>query len=174
MEAYALEHAKRNSAGLRYGEVEAILASVHWIYPGEIKAFRAKLRHMRNIGIPEGIGEPGKGKVLRFTKEQVLEMLISLDLQAAGWAPYDTQQIVSKIVKDWKLAGAEEAPDHYAVLSLSIGGNALAPKYSVSMCKGFERASALVSQNSSRLHTVINVSASARSLDEALGKALWS
>ena len=175
MEDYALEHAKRNSAGLRYGEVEVVLASIHWIPHYERKAFRAKLRHMRNTGIPEGLDEPGKGRVLRFTKEQVLEMLISLDLQAAGWAPYDTQQIVSKIVKDWKAVGAEdEDVDHYAVLSLSISSNALAPKYAVNICKGFERASALVSQSSTRLHTVINISASARSLDEALGKALWS
>ena len=174
---YALEQVKRNRAGLRYGEVEAVLASIYCISPAEQKAFRAKLRHMRNIGIPDGLGEPGKGAVLRFSKQQVLEMLISLDLQAAGWAPYDTSFVAKKTAQAWKdeqVSGTEE-DDIYAVMVMYIGGNALLPKFQPVICKGTQKAIDMITQDRmARLSTIINITASAKALDEKLGTALWS
>ena len=171
---YALEQVKKNRAGLRYGEVEAVLASMFCIYPGDLKAFRAKLRHMRNIGIPSGLGEPGKGAVLRFSKQQVLEMLISLDLQDSGWAPYDTSSSAKEMAQAWKdeqFSGAEV----YGVMGRHIVGNALAQKFQLVICKGTQKAIDMITQDHmARLSTIINITASAKALDEQLGAALWS
>ena len=172
-----MEQVKKNRAGLRYGEVETVLASIYWIYPAELKAFRAKLRHMRNIGIPSGLGEPGKGAVLRFSKQQVLEMLISLDLQASGWSPYDTSSVAKDMAQAWKdgqVSGAEE-DDLYGVLGMHIGGNALAPKFGFIICEGTQEAVSMITQDRmARLSTIINITASAKALDKQLETALWS
>jgi hypothetical protein len=92
---------QNRKAGLRYGEVEAILASFLHVESGGEKAFRARLRHLRNIGVPMGITEPGKGAVIRFTREQVFEMLLCLVLQSFGVSPSDARDLVRSIIKDW-------------------------------------------------------------------------
>jgi hypothetical protein len=87
--------------GLRYGEVEAILASILRVEPDGEKAFRARLRHLRNIGVPMGITEPGKGAVIRFTRTQVFEMLLCLGLQKFGVTPSEARDLVRSIMKEW-------------------------------------------------------------------------
>jgi hypothetical protein len=86
-------------SGLRYGEVEAILATVKNIPSEGIPAFRARLRHMRNIGVPMGLPQTGRGGVLRFSKDQVFEMLWCLDLQEISWPPKEAAKFAYYIRK---------------------------------------------------------------------------
>ena len=171
-----MEQVNKKRAGLRYGEVEAVLVSIFCISEGDLKAFRAKLRHMRNIGIPCGLGEPGKGAVLRFSKQQVLEMLISLDLQYSGWSPYDTSSYAKEMAQAWKAEqdfGTGEG-NLYAVMGRRIVPNALIEKVGLVVCKGTEEAVEMITQDRmSRLSTIINITASAKALDEKLATALW-
>lgn len=132
---------------------------------------------MRNIEIPSGLGEPGKGAVLRFSKQQVLEMLISLDLQASGWAPYDTSYYAKAMAQAWKdgqVSGAEE-DDLYGIMGMHIVPNALAKKFGFVICKGTQEAVSMITKDRmARLSTIVNITASANALDKQLGTALWS
>lgn len=83
----------RKPIGLRYGEVEWLFLTIYNVSDDDEKAFRAKLRHMRNIGIPSGIGKIGRGRNIRFSKKQLLEMLFSLDMQNIGMSPSDTREL---------------------------------------------------------------------------------
>jgi hypothetical protein len=115
--------------------------------------------------------------VLRFSKQQVLEMLISLDLQASGWAPYETSSVAKKMAQAWKdeQAFGQSEEDIYGVMGMHISTNALAEKFPLVICKGTQRTIDMITQDRmARLSTIINITASAKALDDQLGTALWS
>lgn len=155
--------------GLRYGEVEAILSSVLHVEPDEKKAFRGRLRHLRNIGVPMGITEPGKGAVIRFTRTQVFEMLLCLGLHKFGVSPSDARDLVRLIMKDWgkKLSLIQvpsnhdqqykfEGEDEYVVIFSSFQGKLEFLFHDLSM------------KLESPFNAVINLSMCERLLDRAI------
>jgi len=70
----------------RYGQIEAALVEVFNVPGSAFGAFRAKLRHLRNIGVPK-IAKVGSGKQVRYTRENAIEMLLALEFVALGIAP---------------------------------------------------------------------------------------
>jgi hypothetical protein len=71
----------------QYGQTEAALADLMGQNTKEArKAFRARLRHMRNIGVP-CIPKIGSGRRIAYTKAMILEMLLTLRLERAGFPP---------------------------------------------------------------------------------------
>ena len=56
------------------------------IEPKDMGAFRGKLRHLRNIGIPH-IPKPGRGQNVTYSNWHALEMFFALRLQALGIGP---------------------------------------------------------------------------------------
>ena len=60
---------------LQYQHVESALAQAMKVKRGGLGAFRARLRHLRYIGLP-GIPGPGSGRHINYTRHQALELLI--------------------------------------------------------------------------------------------------
>jgi hypothetical protein len=73
-------------AWFRYGVIERALADVLQVGPAKIGAFRARLRHLRNINCPK-LPKTGSGQPVLITREQAIEILIALELVALGIAP---------------------------------------------------------------------------------------
>ncbi len=69
-----------------YGVVEAVIAEVLKIKPEGIGALRARLRHLRNLGVP-ALPRPGSGKKIRYSHRQAFEMLITVILEHGGFTP---------------------------------------------------------------------------------------
>ncbi len=68
---------------LRYGEIEAAIAQVLEIKSAGVPALRARLRHLRNMGLPD-IPNPGSGRKVSYTTFQAMEMLIAVVLEYGG------------------------------------------------------------------------------------------
>jgi hypothetical protein len=66
-----------------YGEFEAILAELHGIPEDERKAIRARLRVMRDAGIPS-VAKPGKGARVSYRFEDLWEAHLALRLEQFG------------------------------------------------------------------------------------------
>jgi hypothetical protein len=94
-----LEHVSGKTVALRYGHIEAALAEIMKIEPDAAKAFHARLRHLRNIGVPAGLPTPGKGQAIKYTRQHAFEILIALSLQQAGQGPQNAGR-TAKYVND--------------------------------------------------------------------------
>lgn len=70
----------------RYRHIETALATVFKILPEGMGAFRARLRHLRNIGVPE-LPKPGSGEQIEYTRGHAIEILLALELEALGVSP---------------------------------------------------------------------------------------
>jgi hypothetical protein len=71
---------------IRYKHVEEVLSRIFKVPPERAGAFRAHLRHLRNIGLPK-LPTPGSGKQIGYTRDQLVETLIALELSALGISP---------------------------------------------------------------------------------------
>lgn len=74
---------KPESDAIGYGEFEAILAELHRIPETGTKAFRARLRVMRDAGIPS-VAKPGKGARVSYRFEDLWEAHLALHLEQFG------------------------------------------------------------------------------------------
>lgn len=70
-----------------YPAIEKALAELFEVPAKALPAFRARIRHLRNIGIPDGYRPPGRGKAALLNLWQAKEMGIALRLQELGMAP---------------------------------------------------------------------------------------
>ena len=68
-----------------YAEIEKALAVALQIRPEERPAFAARLRHLRNLGIPEA--KPGSGKRIWYAMEDAHQMLVALLLESLACSP---------------------------------------------------------------------------------------
>jgi hypothetical protein len=66
-----------------YGEFEAILAELHRLAETGRKAFRARLRVMRDAGIPS-VASPGKGARVSYRFEDLWEAHLAVHLEEFG------------------------------------------------------------------------------------------
>ena len=73
----------KKKSELGYGEIEAAIAQVLEIEPAGVPALRARLRHLRNMGLPD-IPNPGSGRKVPYTTFQAMEMLIAVVLEYGG------------------------------------------------------------------------------------------
>lgn len=72
---------------LRHGHVQAALADLMRVKPDDMPAFQARLRHFRNIGVPSGLPEVGRGGVVDFTRRNIFELFVALEMHKAGLPP---------------------------------------------------------------------------------------
>ena len=75
----------------RYAEVEAALAAIHEIPEDGMGAFKGRLIHFQRIGL--GPGNPGRGKKIEYTLEDVLTWAFCLELSEFGVDPKQIQAI---------------------------------------------------------------------------------
>ena len=146
-----------------YGQVEAALATACEVTPKAIGAFRARLRHLRNLGLPR-LPKPGSGKHISYTERQALEMMMAVLLENHGYAARKAMLVAQSIVR--------QSPPYYGQ---HRGGDCFvlidrpdSPSYVVALG---HRALAKALKSRSALFLVINVSTYARKLDDALDRA---
>jgi hypothetical protein len=86
MQAIRMNLQQLESAELLYGDIEIALIRTLGIKLERIDAFRARLRHMRNLGVPS-VPKVGSGRKIMFSYSQALEMLITVALEHGGYTP---------------------------------------------------------------------------------------
>jgi len=69
-----------------YGNIERALVQCFGITEDALKAFRARIRHFRNLGIPN-IRKVGKGKRAPYSRDHISELWFALLLAQAGLSP---------------------------------------------------------------------------------------
>jgi hypothetical protein len=100
---------------LRYKEVESALAQVMNVRPKDIGAFRGRLRHLRNIGLPS-LPKIGSGKAIDYSPRQALEMLLALELEDAGQTPSNAAFVVAESLVRQSPRGQRRGGDCYACI----------------------------------------------------------
>jgi hypothetical protein len=146
---------------LRYKHVEAALAEVANVRPVDIGAFRAKLRHLRNIGLPR-LPSPGSGLPIAYSRRQALEMLLAMELGNIGQAPKSAALLAQSITRQAPY-GQHAGKDCYVVLSEAKPGYTMA--YGLS---DLSKAMAIAPD----IFLTINVSACVRKLDQAIDRTM--
>jgi hypothetical protein len=160
----------------RYKHVVAALAEVMMVTEEEMGAFRARLRHLRNSGIP-AIPRPGKGTHISYKFRDILHILFALQLEELGHSPgRAASATVSEIAK---------IPPNILDPSLSTGDTYVLiyvnwHKYpegvlseAGAICYGFdELVDHLRNSNVTPAFTMVNMSQCARDLMNALSRAL--
>jgi hypothetical protein len=149
---------------LQYKHIESALADVMSITSKDMGAFRARLRHLRNIGVPP-LPNPGSGRRINYSRRRALELLIALQLEGLGQAPKNVALLAGTIVRQSPYGGKAKGGDFYAVVSESRPG--------VTMAFGLRAFSELM-KSAPEAFLVINVSAYGRKLDPALDRAITS
>jgi hypothetical protein len=149
---------------LRYRHIEAALADVMQIRPKDMSAFRARLRHLRNIGAPQ-LPSPGSGRPIEYSRHQALEMLIALRFEKTGQAPRQTALCAGTIVRQLPY-GQHAGKDCFALVSQT--------KPLVTLLFGPKQFSEAMNSLADEAFLGINVSACLRKLEPALDRALAS
>lgn len=70
----------------QYREVEAALAAGMRIKPDGLGAFKAKLRHLRSLGVPD-IAKVGSGSRVQYSFDDALTARVALELSSFGVNP---------------------------------------------------------------------------------------
>jgi hypothetical protein len=83
---------------MNYTELEGRLASIHDVGPEGWGAFRARLRVLRDKGVPH-VPRVGKGARVEYTFEDLWESNLALRLQEAGLPPSRVVEIVTNARK---------------------------------------------------------------------------
>ena len=146
---------------LRYRHVEAALADLAHVKPSGMGAFRAKLRHLRNIGLPQ-LPNPGSGQPIAYSRHHALEMLLALELEKVGQTPRNAALLAQSIVRQAPY-GRHDRKDCYVTLSKTVPGYTIVFGLT-KLRKTLDKAPAIF--------LLINVSACVRKLDPALDRAL--
>jgi hypothetical protein len=71
---------------MQYSQFEKILADTFSIKEKGLGAFRARLRHIRNLGVPD-VPQRGSGNTVIYKTADLLTAFVALELQALGCAP---------------------------------------------------------------------------------------
>jgi hypothetical protein len=85
---------------LRYKDVELALAVMFSVGEDEIGAFRARLRHLRNIGVPR-LPKVGSGTQITYTRRHAFELAIAFQLGVCGVSPKYIKALVETALRDF-------------------------------------------------------------------------
>jgi hypothetical protein len=144
---------------LRYVDVEEALAQIMGVTPRRLGAFRAQLRHLRNIGAPN-LPKPGSGRAIDYTRRHALEMLLALELQKIGQTARQAALVAGSIVR-FMPHGQEEGKDCYVCCQ--------ADRREYAMASGLEQLMEVITSGPPAF-AVINASACVRKLEETFGE----
>lgn len=107
---------------MEYRFIEPILSELHRVTPDDAKAFRARLRILRDVGVP-AVERPGKGARIDYTAKDVFMMHLGLIFDDASFPPIAISEIVKTIeslgiYKKFLAALSESAPDEWLRVQL--------------------------------------------------------
>jgi hypothetical protein len=128
-------------------------------------AFRARIRHLRNIGLPPRLPQPGSGKQIPYTRNQALAILLALRLEEVGHTPETAARWAVKILHSsavQRLPGGqyEKGQDIYA---------GIIPGSEEPLTAMTKQAIAEMSEYSAVI-SLLNVTRCMRELDSALNR----
>jgi hypothetical protein len=111
---------------LRYQHIEGAMAAMFRVSPEHIKALRARLRHLRNLGVPE-LPKVGSGVQLSYRLDAAREIYLALEFSRSGISPNVATAIVKGIrdkLPGWaEIALTSESPHVIACTAETFGGN---------------------------------------------------
>jgi hypothetical protein len=79
---------------MQYGQFEEALVQMFSIKEGHLGAFRARLRHLRSLGVPS-IPKRGSGNTAIYMPKDLVITFVALALQALGSNPTISAQIAT-------------------------------------------------------------------------------
>jgi hypothetical protein len=142
---------------LRYEHVEKALAEVMKVTPKGMGAFRARLRHLRNIGLPR-LPKPGSGRAIDYTRQHALEMLLAVELENLGQTARRSALLAGSMVRQTPY-GQYQNMDCYVCCKPN--------SREYSSASGLKNLMELMA-TAPHVSLVINVSSCVRKLEEAL------
>ncbi len=160
-----MDRKNQKSNALLYGQVEAAIAAVFGMKPEDMKALKARLHYMRNIGVPEGLARPGSGQKIAYSRYQAFEMLLTVALERGGYTPRVAAMAGPSITTSQALFDPLKGKDLYVFLAPPEEGIA-----ACSYCRGLDGLMKDVAQAELDSFFALNISAFARKLNEALPK----
>jgi len=92
---------------MQYRQFEEVLVDVFSIDESALGAFRARLRHLRNLGVPN-IPKRGSGNAVSYGRVDLFMTSIALALETLGFAPAISALIAKKAAQYIQLAGGHE------------------------------------------------------------------
>ncbi len=109
---------------MRYKNVEAALAEVMHVKPTGMGAFRGRLRHLRNIGLPR-LPKSGSGRSIDYSPRHALEMLLALELENAGQTAQKAALVAESMVRQSPY-GQRDSEDCYVCVVKEEAGYKMA------------------------------------------------
>ena len=104
---------------LRWRHVEATLVKLLQVKEEQMGAFRARLRHLKAVGVPN-IPKVGSGTQIIYTREHIAELYLALLVMRFGITPKVAAWVVSELQDQNRHPGAmeirEEKGDFFFVL----------------------------------------------------------
>lgn len=91
----------------RYKYLELALARVFGVEMKDLSAFRARIRHLRNLGVPP-VGAPGSGQAVTYTRSDAIRLLVALEGELLGIPPRFAAGFSNSFMKS-QLANVEVA-----------------------------------------------------------------
>jgi hypothetical protein len=88
---------------MQYSQFEKILADTFSIKEKGLGAFRARLRHLRNLGVPD-VPQRGSGNTVIYKADDLLTALVALQLQTLGCAPAVSADLATFAQRHFDLA----------------------------------------------------------------------
>ena len=64
----------------------------------DMPAFRARLRHLRNLGVPT-IPPPGSGQKIDYERSHAVQLLIALETELLGLTPLDAASFSRDVIR---------------------------------------------------------------------------
>jgi hypothetical protein len=113
---------------MQYGQFEKALVELFSIRESNLGAFRARLRHLRNLGVPK-IPKRGSGNTAIYKTEDILATFVALALQTLGSTPMTSAEIAKFAVEYFgKLRSQDE--DIFLVVTNTLAKRGSSnPKY---------------------------------------------
>jgi hypothetical protein len=146
-----------------YGQVEAAIAEVQSIQPENIGTLRARLRALRTIGVPQ-LPKTGSGKKLPYSRGMAFEMLLTLELDHAGFPPRIAALAAPKI-RNYLSSDVDEAEkDFYVIVESPERGGRLM------RAVGEEQLVKMIKDYAPNSFILLKLSTIVRQLDTALAR----
>ena len=159
---------------LRYKHVEAALVRYFDVPEQQIGAFRARVRYLRKIGVPD-LAKVGSGSQLTYSREQAIEIMLALQVSQLGASPKwfaSTKQSQPDFLE--KISAHPKRADTFSIivpkklLSTDKDGS----QVTVLTVNGKEGLTQWLSKASVHSYSVINLSQTIRELDQQLAKTV--
>ena len=103
---------------MQYAQFEEALVQIFSIRETDLGAFRARLRHLRNLGIPN-IPKRGSGNTVYYRRKDLLVTFVALALQSLGSAPTISAEIATFSARYLEKLGSQEEDTFLVVMHTS-------------------------------------------------------